>query len=76
MGKRSLQKRHWEEGVGKSQVTTLKNCSENEDDQSWFWTDEWQRRIAEAMNDLKEGRVREFDSVEELIAELNGEPAD
>jgi len=57
-------------------VTILKNCSENEEDQSWFWTDEWQQRLAEAMSDLKEGRVKEFDSVEELIADLNSEPGD
>jgi hypothetical protein len=54
----------------------LKNCSAKEEDQSWFWTDEWRQRIAEAMNDLKEGRVKEFDDVEELIADLNSEPAD
>jgi len=54
----------------------LKNFSENEEDQSWFWTDEWQQRYAEAMNDLKEGRVKEFDSVEDLIADLNSEPGD
>jgi hypothetical protein len=54
-------------------VSILKNCSENEEDQSWFWTDEWQQRFAEAMSGLKEGRVKEFDSVEELIADLDME---
>ncbi len=52
-------------------MTALKRCSENKKDQSWFWTDEWQQRIAEAKDDLKEGRVREFDEVEDLIADLN-----
>jgi hypothetical protein len=49
----------------------LNNRSEEEADQSWFWTDEWQQRIAEAMNDVEEGRVKEFDNVEDLIADLN-----
>jgi len=57
-------------------VTALKNFHEYEGDQSWFWTDEWQQRIAEAMNDLKEGRFKEYDYVEELIADLNSEPRD
>jgi hypothetical protein len=44
-----------------------------QEDQSWFWTDEWQQRIAEAMNDLKEGRFKEYDDVEDLIADLHNE---
>jgi hypothetical protein len=54
-------------------VTALKSGSKNEEDQSWFWTDEWQERIAEAMNDLKEGRFNEFQYVEDLMADLNSE---
>jgi hypothetical protein len=62
-------------GVSRTKVDEepLNNRSEVETDQSWFWTDEWQERIAEAMNDLKEGRVKEFDDVEDLIADLNSE---
>jgi len=41
-----------------------------EKDQSWFWTEEWQERYREAKTDLAEGRFREFDEVEDLLAEL------
>jgi len=41
-----------------------------ETDQSWYWTDEWQERHREAQNDLVAGRFREFDDVEDLLAEL------
>ena len=54
-------------------LLTRNNPSVKEADQSWSRTDEWQQRIAEAMNDLKEGRVKEFDNVEHLIADLHGE---
>jgi hypothetical protein len=57
----------------KTDEQTVKSHSEEETDQSWFWTDEWQQRYAEAMNDLKEGRIKEYDDVEDLIADLNRE---
>ncbi len=41
-----------------------------EADQSWFWTDEWQKRYRESKEDLAEGRFLNFDDVEELLAEL------
>jgi AbrB family looped-hinge helix DNA binding protein len=37
---------------------------------AWFWTPEWQAGEAEAQKDIDEGNVKEFDSVEDLIAEL------
>jgi hypothetical protein len=43
-------------------------------DQSWFWIDEWQTRYQEAKADLAEGRFRDFDDVESLLVELNGQP--
>lgn len=41
-----------------------------EADQSWFWTEEWQVRYREAKADLSQGRFRDFDDVEDLLAEL------
>lgn len=41
-----------------------------ETDQSWFWTDEWQKRYRESKEDLSEGRFLNFDDVEDLLAEL------
>jgi hypothetical protein len=39
-------------------------------EQSWFWTDEWQKRYRESKKDLSEGRFKNFEDVEELIIEL------
>jgi phosphoglycolate phosphatase-like HAD superfamily hydrolase len=43
-------------------------------DQSWFWTEEWQTRYREAKADLAEGRFRDFDDIEDLLAELKSQP--
>ena len=39
-------------------------------DQLWFWTHEWQKKEREADDDIARGRVKEFESVEELIKDL------
>jgi hypothetical protein len=39
-------------------------------DQSWFWTEKWQKRYRESKKDLSEGRFKYFEDVEELIIEL------
>lgn len=44
-----------------------------ETDQSWFWNEEWQSRYREAKADLSEGRFRDFDDVEDLLAELKSQ---
>lgn len=33
--------------------------------QAWFWTREWQERIAQSMEDIKKGKVKVFKSVKE-----------
>jgi len=38
--------------------------------QAYFWTKRWQEGEREADEDIKAGRVRTFDSVEELIEDL------
>ena len=43
-------------------------------DQSWLWTEEWQERYRESKADLAEGRFRDFDDVEDLLAELKATP--
>ena len=40
--------------------------------QAYFWTKEWQEAEKEASEDIKAGRVKTFDSVEELLADLDG----
>ena len=40
-------------------------------DQEWYYTDEWQRMMREAFEDLKAGRMAgPFESAEDLIKEL------
>ncbi|MBL7208866.1 MAG: AbrB/MazE/SpoVT family DNA-binding domain-containing protein [Dehalococcoidia bacterium] len=38
--------------------------------QAYFWTEKWQEREREADEDIKAGRVKVFDSVEELAKDL------
>jgi hypothetical protein len=41
------------------------------DDQRWFWSKGWQEMEREADEDIKAGRVKRFDNVEDLIADLH-----
>ncbi|MGD1119972.1 MAG: AbrB/MazE/SpoVT family DNA-binding domain-containing protein [Dehalococcoidales bacterium] len=40
--------------------------------QAYFWTKKWQDGEKQADEDIKAGRVKAFDSVEDLLKELNG----
>jgi AbrB family looped-hinge helix DNA binding protein len=39
--------------------------------QAYFWTKKWQEGEQEADEDIKAGRVKTFDSVDELIKDLD-----
>jgi bifunctional DNA-binding transcriptional regulator/antitoxin component of YhaV-PrlF toxin-antitoxin module len=39
--------------------------------QAYFWTRRWQKGEKEAAEDMKAGRVKTFDSVDELIKDLD-----
>jgi antitoxin MazE len=39
--------------------------------QVYFWTKEWQEAEKEATEDIKTGRVKTFDTVEELLTDLD-----
>ena len=41
--------------------------------QAYFWTRRWQEGEREADEDIKAGRVKSFDSVDELIKDLEQE---
>jgi AbrB family looped-hinge helix DNA binding protein len=41
--------------------------------QAYFWTKRWQESEREADEDMSAGRVKAFDSVDELIKELDRE---
>jgi len=43
-------------------------------DQAWFWTERWQKLETEAELDIQRGRVKSFDSVEELFDEMEKKP--
>ena len=39
-------------------------------DQVWFWTPEWQKKEREADVDIAAGRLKEFESVDDLLKDL------
>jgi AbrB family looped-hinge helix DNA binding protein len=41
--------------------------------QAYFWTKRWQKGEKEAAEDIKAGRVKTFNSVDELIKDLDKE---
>jgi bifunctional DNA-binding transcriptional regulator/antitoxin component of YhaV-PrlF toxin-antitoxin module len=41
--------------------------------QAYFWTKKWQEAEREADEDIKAGHVKTFDSVDELVRELEQE---
>ena len=41
--------------------------------QAYFWTRKWQEGEREADEDIKAGRVKTFDSVDELVKDLEQE---
>lgn len=52
-------------------ISDLLALEERDPDQAWFWTEEWQKGEREAEEDIREGRVKGFDTMEELLADLN-----
>ena len=40
-------------------------------DQAWFWTDRWQQMEREADLDIAAGRVKQYESVDDMIADLD-----
>jgi len=45
-------------------------------DQAWFWTEEWQAAEREAEDDLRAGQVKEFGTLDELVADLDADEAE
>jgi len=45
-------------------------------DQTWFWTQEWQAAERKAESDLREGRTKAYDNLDELIADLDADEAE
>ena len=45
-------------------------------DQAWYWSPKWQAAEREADQDLQAGRYDKFDSMDEMIADLEQQIAD
>ncbi len=45
-------------------------------DQAWFWSERWQKMELEAEQDIQKGRVKSFDSVEELFDDIEKAASD
>jgi hypothetical protein len=43
-------------------------------EQAWFWTKEWKKGEKEAEEDIKAGRVKSFNNVDELVNDLDQYP--
>lgn len=41
--------------------------------QRWFWTEEWQKAEQEADDDIAAGRVKAFNNIDDLIADLESD---
>ncbi|MBF0565072.1 MAG: antitoxin family protein [Nitrospirae bacterium] len=57
-------------------VINFRPITENDPSQAYFWTEEWQKGEKEAEEDLKLGRYKDFDNVEDTIKWLNGSECD
>jgi hypothetical protein len=44
------------------------------EDQAWFWSADWQAGEREAEADVAAGRVQVFDSMDDLLADLEQQP--
>ena len=38
--------------------------------QTWFWSKKWQKEEREAEEDIKAGRIKSFDNINDLMKEL------
>ena len=45
-------------------------------DQAWYWTPEWQAAEGEADEDLRLGRYDEFDTMDDMITDLQRQMAE
>jgi AbrB family looped-hinge helix DNA binding protein len=43
--------------------------------QAYFWTERWQQGEREAEEDVRAGRYQDFDSMDEFIESLKGDPS-
>ncbi|MEK7441659.1 MAG: hypothetical protein AABZ78_12740 [Chloroflexota bacterium] len=49
------------------------HLQDDEESQAYFWSESWQQAEREADEDIRAGRTTRFDSVDDLIADLEQE---
>ncbi len=59
------------QGLNKEEIKVACKVGLIDPDQAWWWTEEWQKKEREAEKDVKEGKVKKFASVEDLIKDLH-----
>ena len=57
--------------LSKGKATSVSRLKEAPKDQEWYWSKKWQEWEREADEDIAKGRVKGFDSMKELIVDLN-----
>ena len=57
-------------GLTREEVRVAAKAGLIDPDQSYWWTEEWQRGERAAERDVRAGRVKTFSSVEELVSNL------
>lgn len=60
-----------EDGVIELRPLVMINAS-----QQWFWSERWQRMEKEADADIASGRLKTFNELEDLLADLDDESTD
>jgi len=59
------------QGLTKEEAKVASKVGLIDPDQSWWWTEEWQKGEREAEREVKEGKVKKFSNVEDLIEDLH-----
>ena len=59
------------QGLNKEEIKVACKVGLIDPDQAWWWTEEWQKKEREAEKDVKEGKVKKFANVEDLIKDLH-----
>jgi len=59
------------QGLTKEEAKVASKVGLIDPDQAWWWTEEWQKKEREAEKDIKEGKVKRFTNVEDLIKDLH-----
>jgi len=62
-----------QDAVGVSAQTILLDALRTATEQAYFWTPEWQARERAADQAVEEGRVRTFDTVDDMLDFLNAQ---